>query len=57
MYFLILQHKEMLNLCFNFNQFHPIYAYKRYTYKKRVYIRTISVKPNQESHRNLLNSQ
>lgn len=43
MHFLILQHKEMLNLCFNFNQFQPIYAYKRYSYKKRVYIRTISV--------------
>ena len=33
----------MLNLSLNFNQFQPTYAYKRYAYKKGVYIRTINV--------------
>ena len=27
----------MLNLCLNFNESQPIYVYKRYAYRKRVY--------------------
>ena len=36
-YFLIFQPKDMLNLYSNLNVSQPIYAYKCYAYKKRVY--------------------
>ena len=35
MYFLIFHPKDMLNLCLNFNESRPIYAYKRCAYKKK----------------------
>ena len=34
MYFLIFQTKDMLKLGLNFNESQPVYAYKRYGYKK-----------------------
>ena len=34
--FLIFQPKCMLNLCLNFSESQPIYAYKSYAYKKRL---------------------
>ena len=34
MYFIIFQPKDMLKICLNFNEFQPIYVYKRYAYKK-----------------------
>ena len=37
-YFLIFQHKDMLNLCLNLNNSQPIYAYKHYHYDKRVWL-------------------
>ena len=37
-YFLIFRPKDMLNLCLNLNVSQSIYAYKRYAYKKRVYL-------------------
>ena len=38
MYFLIFQLEDMLNLCLKLNEPQPIYAYKRYSYKKRKYL-------------------
>ena len=35
MYFLIFQPEDMLNLCLNFNESHPTYAYKYYAYKRK----------------------
>ena len=37
MCFLNFQPKDMLKLCLDFNESQPISAYKRYSYKKRVY--------------------
>ena len=36
MYFLIFQPKDVLKLCLSFNETQPIYAYKHYTYEKKV---------------------
>lgn len=33
----------MLNLCLNYNESQPIYACKRYSYKKRVYLHSLQI--------------
>ena len=35
MYFLTSQSEDMLNLCLNFNESQPVYAFKRYAYYEK----------------------
>ena len=42
--FLIFQPKNKLNLCLNFNEYQPIYAYKPYAYQKE-YTDDLRVQP------------
>ena len=39
--FCYFQPKDMYNLCLNFNESQPVYAYKRYDYKKRTYLHSL----------------
>ena len=42
----IFQPKDMVNLCLNLNESQPIYAYKCYAYKKRVYLHSSQKQTN-----------
>ena len=48
MYFLIFQPEDMLELCLSFNDSQPICTYKRYAYKKRIWINRSQDAPTAE---------